>query len=96
MQEFIKADIFFYVTTIAVILITILLSVALIYAIVILKNTKKFINEVKKEGEELIDDIKDFRVKLRTKGGIMKKLPALFTFVRKVSDIGKKQGDKDN
>lgn len=85
MTEFMKADIFFFVTTIAVALVSVLLVVGLVYVIRILNTTKKIIEMVKEESHEVIDDIKEFRVKMKAQQGVMKKLPAFFAFIRKIT-----------
>lgn len=95
MQDLVKADIFFYITSVAIIVLTILLAVGLTYAILILKRTMNFVDKVKEEGEEMIDDLREFRAKLKVKGGIARKLPSLFSFIMKVSRMGRRSdGDE--
>ncbi len=67
MQSIIHADIFFFVTTIALILISICLIIALIYTIRILRNIFEVSNTVKSEGTEIINDIREISTNLREK-----------------------------
>lgn len=71
-------DVFFYITTIAVIVLTVIGAVALIYFIKILRDIKFIINKAKAgtellmdEGEKLMDWVKIFGkiFKGSTKGG---------------------------
>ena len=86
-----KADIFFFVTTIAVVLISILIIVGLIYVVIILAKSKKIIEMVKDESQEVIQDIREFRIKLKTEDGFMKKVPAFITFIRNIGAINKRK-----
>ena len=67
MQSLIHADIFFFVTTVALILISICLTIALIYIIRILRNIFEVSNTVKSEGAEIISDIREISTNLREK-----------------------------
>ena len=83
-----KADIFFFVTTIAVAVISVLIVIGLVYVIAILKITKDFSKKVKEEGEATLEDLKEFRAKIKITKGIGK-LPVIFGFIKKLSEIGK-------
>ena len=61
MNDFIKADVFFLVTTIAVVVVSVLLVIALVYAIKILRDMKFLYTKVKDEGERIIDDVRTIR-----------------------------------
>lgn len=54
MDDLIKSDIFFFVTTLAIIIVTALLVTLLIYAIAIFRK-------VKKETDEIVNDVSVFR-----------------------------------
>ncbi len=69
METLLKADIFFFVTTIAVIFFIVLL----IYLILILKNIFHISKLVKKESENVVKDISDLRGSVREEAGKLKK-----------------------
>jgi uncharacterized membrane protein len=66
--SFIHADIFFFISSIALVIISIGITIALIYLISILKNVKEISNKIKGEGTELIKDLRDLRIALRQEG----------------------------
>ncbi len=57
MTEIAKADIFFVVTTIAVVAIAVGVVVALVYVIRILRDANAVSKRARKEGEAIIDDV---------------------------------------
>jgi len=57
MDTFLKADIFFFVTTIAVVLLTTLLATALVYLIGVLKNVRESSEIVKATINQLSQNI---------------------------------------
>jgi ABC-type multidrug transport system fused ATPase/permease subunit len=61
MQTLIHADIFFFVTTIAVVLVTLVAVIVLIYIIFILKDIRELSRTIKKEGQEIMEDVHVFR-----------------------------------
>lgn len=65
MQTLIHADIFFFVTTIAVILVTLVAVIVLIYTVIILKDIRELSRTIKKEGEEIIGDVHVFRQEVK-------------------------------
>lgn len=65
MQTLIHADIFFFITTIAVILVTLVAVIVLIYIVFILKDIRELSRTIKKEGEEIIDDVHVFRQEVK-------------------------------
>ncbi len=64
-----KSDIFFIITGVSVIILTIVVIVALYYIIKILRNIFSLSKVVKKEGEDIIKDIGKARKGVR-KGGV--------------------------
>ena len=71
MESLIKADIFFFITTIAVVIVSIVLVAVLIYFLLILIDVLGLVKHVKKEGEEIISDVRDFRSNLKEEGGFL-------------------------
>ena len=72
METLLKADIFFFVTTIAVVVLVIVLTVLLIYLILILRNIFYISDLVKKESDEVVKDISDLRNSIRIEAGKFK------------------------
>jgi uncharacterized protein YoxC len=68
MSDLLQADIFFFITTIAVILSAVLFAVLLVYLIKFLRDAKEISHRVKKEIVGLADDLTDLRENLREHG----------------------------
>lgn len=82
MQEFIKADIFFFITSIAVVLVTVGVIIALYYIVRILRNVKDVTERVDEGSKILAEDFSELRSDLKAKGFIG---VHLFNFLRKQS-----------
>jgi hypothetical protein len=78
MQEFLKMDVFFVVTTFAVVLVSVGLVVVLIYVIRILKDMKILSTKAKDEGERILEDVSAFREETEKKGASLSKLFSFF------------------
>ena len=87
MLDVLKSDIFFVVTTIAIVLVTIALLVALAYVIRILRDAQKVSEVIRAEGEEIVKDVSDIRKGIKKQGisvfGFVGKLAHLFISSRK-------------
>ena len=68
MNEFLKMDVFFVVTTLAVIALSVLLVIALIRVLRILKNIEDVSELVEEEGKLLRADIADVRQNIKREG----------------------------
>jgi hypothetical protein len=68
MADVLKSDVFFFVTTICVIVATIALVFLMIYAISILVDVKHVSKKIKEESEEFINDAREMRVSIKEKG----------------------------
>ncbi len=68
MNEFLKMDIFFGVTTVAVIVLTVLLVIVLIRVISILRNIDELVLLAKEEGAHIRKDLDEMRTKVRDGG----------------------------
>ena len=68
MGTLLKADVFFFVTTIAVVCVGIILAVALIYTIRILRDILYVVHLAKQESTLVKDDIDAFRGQLKERG----------------------------
>lgn len=73
MQQLIKADVFFFVTTIAVILLTVGVIIALYYVIRILRNVCSVTERVEEGSKILSEDLSELRLKMKV-GGISARL----------------------
>lgn len=80
MSEFAKMDIFFVVTTVAVVIVTMLLAYALYKIIRILRNVEHVSHIVSEEGDLVRADIAEMRDKVKREGF---KLSLLSRFLRK-------------
>lgn len=61
MESFIKADIFFFIATIAVVIMTVFMSVIFVYVIAVLKNVKESTDVLKEKiegGAEYLEEIR--------------------------------------
>ena len=81
MDSFIHADIFFFVTTISVGVLTILLIIAWIYLMKILANMRKLSDKARVEGEFLIGALHEFGCRVRSEQTGFR---AIFRFMRRI------------
>lgn len=68
MESVAKSDLFFFVTTIAVIVLTVIIVIALSYVIRIASDIKYIAKRAKQETDEIADDLKNARETLKSKG----------------------------
>lgn len=84
MSDLLQADIFFFITSISVILITAALIVVFIYASQVLREVRAIVRRAKKEVGDISDDLGELRGELRKEGGRIKEyLDAIAVLVRK-------------
>ena len=74
MNTLVHADIFFAVTTAAVIVVTLLVAVLLIYLIMVLNRIKDIAEQVREEAVLVREDIHDLRDGVRREGFKLKHL----------------------
>lgn len=90
MDTLIHADIFFFVTTIAVVLVSVAIIIVLGFVIKILNNVRKISDTIRNESGLLVEDVHELRTKMHrdkiTAGGI-------FNFFRDL--FARKSGRKD-
>ena len=91
MNSLIHADIFFFVTTIAVVVVAAVFTVALVYFIMVLKNIRDVSEVIKDETHLIRDDIHAARENIKQEGF---KLKHIISFFSNISN--KKQGRKTN
>ncbi len=73
MDQLIHADIFFFVSTIAVALVTLGLIAALIYIVRILKDVDHLTARARTEVDSLGDDLDTLRKNLRAEGSVIRR-----------------------
>lgn len=92
MDSLLQSDIFFFVTTIAVAVATILLIVCFVYIIRVLRDVRSITSRVKKETDNLSNDVADVRRTLRQEGAKLTDLfHALSAFIRPKKTVSKKK-----
>lgn len=82
MTDFMKLDVFFFVTTIAVVILTLLLAVLIIYIIKIGKDIKYISHRAKSEADLIAQDLSDLRQNVKDKGVKMKYFWSFFNNLR--------------
>lgn len=65
MQTIIHADIFFFISSVALVFLTLGLLIALFYGIKILRDVAHISKVVKEEGTEIVSDVREIRGKLK-------------------------------
>ncbi len=83
MVSLIHADIFFFVTTIAVVVVASALTVALIYLSLTLARAKKVMEEIYEEAVLVRKDVDGFRTDIRREGFKLKHLAGFFKALTK-------------
>jgi ABC-type siderophore export system fused ATPase/permease subunit len=67
-ETLIHADVFFFITTIVLVLVSIGVLIALYYVIRILKNARDISDKIKSESTEVISDVKALRLAIKDEG----------------------------
>lgn len=68
MDQMIKADLFFFITSVAVITVTVLMGIALIYFILISKRIHYILGKVKNETDLVAEELALLRKNMRESG----------------------------
>jgi hypothetical protein len=68
METLIHADIFFYITTIAVIIVTVFIAIILFYAVKVARKVDSIATTVEQESKNVVGDIDAIRSKVREEG----------------------------
>jgi len=87
METIMKSEIFFFITSIAVVIITILLGVLITYLIRILRNVDDISAKAKDEAGLIKEDIAELRENIKTEGA---KAKHFVNFFNKFKGRGKK------
>ena len=81
METLFKADIFFFITSIAIVVLGSFLIVLFIYIIGILRDVKDISHRAKRESELIAEDIAEFRTTVRQQGANIKHI---VNFLKKI------------
>ena len=84
MNDLIHADIFFFVTTIAVVVVGIIFAVALIYLVMTLRRIRKIADLVHEEAVLVQEDMHDLRDAVRREGFKLKTVFAFSKFFKNI------------
>lgn len=68
MNEVLQTNIFFVITSIAVVILAILCAVALVYIVKILRNMSRISDTIEREAEEIVQDVHALRGQVKEKG----------------------------
>jgi len=79
MNSLIKSDVFFFITSIAVVVIAILLTILIIYLIKVSKDIRYISQKAKTEADNIIQDVSQLRTNLKEQGGKIKDMAGFFT-----------------
>ena len=83
MDTLIHADIFFFVTTIAVMVVAAAFTVVLIYLVKVLRDVKSITEQVREEAVLFREDVKDLRGEIRKDGFRIERLFAILRAMTK-------------
>ncbi len=75
-----KSDIFFFITSIAVGILTILLTIAIVYIVKIIRDVKYISSKAKIQADNISEDLNRIRENLKTQSSTAK---SLFNFISK-------------
>ncbi len=89
MNEVLHANIFFFITGIAVIVFTALLSVALFHGIKVLKSLRRIMDRIERGTEVIADDLEQVRSYI-TEDGFVKRV------VMSLTGTGRKSAEKEH
>lgn len=82
MEDIMKADVFFFVTTIIVVILGILSAVAIIFLVKILSRFNSLSKNVEEELQHILSDISSFRGNV---ANIIEKAGSFFSFLSRIS-----------
>lgn len=91
MNTLIKADVFFFITAIAVVILTVLITVLCAYLISIFKDIKYISQKAKTEAELISEDLSQLRQNVRDDGA---KLKYFLNFFQNLKRKSAKHGRK--
>lgn len=79
MTSLMKSDIFFFITAVAVVVLSVLLAIIFIYCFRAIKDLRFLASKIREEGEEIVKDVKEARIKMKERSeGIFSTILSLF------------------
>lgn len=94
-ESLLKSDIFFFITTLAVIAVSLVLVISLVYIIRILDDLKVLSRKAKDEGEKILDDVRFIREGAEDNGVLFGRFLSSFFAGRAKKDRRSASGKKD-
>jgi formate-dependent nitrite reductase membrane component NrfD len=94
MAEIAKSDLFFFITTMAVIVLSITILVLLVYVFIIIRDIKSVVHRVKEESDGVLGDIRDLRLKIKESSGVASYTAAVFSFLKKAFFVKRSRSKK--
>jgi hypothetical protein len=79
MDSFIKADIFFFITTIAIVCVSAVFIIVMFYVVKILKEVLEISKKAKNEADNVVADVRDLRMAIREEGTKLKFISEILT-----------------
>ena len=93
-QELAQADIFFFITSISVVILTSLFIYVLAQTIIILRTIKKLSETFKEESVNFVSDMSSLRSTIKEKGSIISGIITAATIANTIKNKVKKTKDK--
>jgi len=85
MNDFYKMDVFFVIASVAAIILTIVVTVAVVYGIKILRDVRYIISKAKEQTDSLAEDLTELRANVREEGAKLKHLGSFISSIYKRS-----------
>ena len=95
MTEFAKMDIFFFITSAAVVLLGLLAAIILVYFIKISRDIRYISKKAKSEADFIAQDLSDLRQNLKGKGAGLKHFWSFFNAMSKKRSSRSKQDEEE-
>ena len=92
MTSILKSDIFFIISSVSTVVVSIAITVTLYYLIKILRDIKFLSAKAREEGERILEDVKAFREEAEDKGQRIKNV--LYSFLGLVKSKPKSRNKK--
>ena len=90
MTEIMKSDIFFFIASVSVMVLTVVLFGCLLYIFFILRKAKRIVDVIKEESEHIVADMRVLRATLQADSGAIRKVAAVTTFIKGIITSSKK------
>lgn len=87
MESVAQMNIFFFITTLVVVVVGVLATILLVYAIRFIRDARLIMEIIRDEATEVIDDIDSFRRDVRHKASRFSNLLGVFTTARFIKRV---------